>query len=480
MSELHRISAGGGTPQADVIFVHGLGGDPFATWWHDPDRPKDSWPLWLAEDLPEAAVHCLEYEASPSHWLGPAMPLTDRATNVLTVLETHDIGRRPLVFICHSLGGLLVKQMLRHARDTSVEAWRAIALQTKAIIFLATPHAGSDYATWLHRLGTLARTSSSIDDLRAHDDHLRNLNIWYRENAMALGTATHCLFEAYPTTIGMVVDPTSADPGITGVVPRSVDADHVSICKPTSRQHLVYRYVLQQLQECRGNVTDNRTPPPINQLPSDLPDFEGRGAQIDALEAVLRAGGRAAISAIDGMGGVGKSALAIHVGHQLAAEIAPDGVLYVDLGGVSDRPLTAVDAMAEVIASFDPKAPKPTSEREAVAGFRTALDGKHVLLLLDNAKNAGTVAPLFEHRPPGCTILVTSREKIVWPGVAPVALEEMTPGEARKLLRGSWPRRPRRMQSSTRSRGAAGVCRSRFAWPAPSSSDTGTGRSRTI
>jgi hypothetical protein len=278
----------------------------------------------------------------------------------------------------------------------------------------------------------------------------------------------------------MVVDPTSADPGITGVVPRSVDADHVSICKPTSRQHLVYRYVLQQLQECRGNVTDNRTPPPINQLPSDLPDFEGRGAQIDALEAVLRAGGRAAISAIDGMGGVGKSALAIHVGHQLAAEIAPDGVLYVDLGGVSDRPLTAVDAMAEVIASFDPKAPKPTSEREAVAGFRTALDGKHVLLLLDNAKNAGTVAPLFEHRPPGCTILVTSREKIVWPGVAPVALEEMTPGEARKLLRGSWPRRPRRMQSSTRSRGAAGVCRSRFAWPAPSSSDTGTGRSRTI
>jgi pimeloyl-ACP methyl ester carboxylesterase len=258
MSELHRISNGGETPQADVIFVHGLGGDPFSTWWHDSDRPKDSWPFWLAEDLPEAAVHCLKYEASPSHWLGRSMPLTDRATNVLTVLETQGIGSRPIVFVCHSLGGLLVKQMLRHARDTSVEAWRAIAAETKAVVFLATPHSGSDYATWLHRLGTLVRASSSIEDLQAHGDHLRNLNIWYRENATALGIATHSFFEAQPSRIGMIVDPTSADPGITGVVPRSVDTDHRSICKPRSRRDLVYQYVLQRVQKCRADAIELR------------------------------------------------------------------------------------------------------------------------------------------------------------------------------------------------------------------------------
>jgi tetratricopeptide (TPR) repeat protein len=437
MSELHRISAGGGTPQADVIFVHGLGGDPFSTWWRDPDHPNDSWPFWLAKDLPEAAVHCLEYDASASNWLGLSMPLTDRATNVLTRLETRDIGRRPVVFICHSLGGLLLKQMLRHAQDTQVEAWRAIAAETRAIVFLATPHAGSDYATWLHRLGTLAlvRASASIDDLRARDDHLRNLNVWYRENATALGIATHCLFEAHPTKIGMIVDPTSADPGITGVVPRSVDADHVSICKPKNRQDLVYQYVLQRVQAYGGKGTPELAPPAINRLPTDLPDFEGREAQIETLTATLRAGGQAAITAIDGMGGVGKSALAIHVAHALASEIAPDGVLYVEAGGVSEWPLSALGAMAEAIASFDPEAPKATSEREVIAGFRAVLDGKRVLLLLDNAKDAGTVAPLFEHRPPGCAILVTSREKIVWPGGASVPLEEMTPGEARKLLR---------------------------------------------
>ena len=41
MSELHRISAGEGTPQADVIFIHGLDGHPFKTWQHDPDRQTD-------------------------------------------------------------------------------------------------------------------------------------------------------------------------------------------------------------------------------------------------------------------------------------------------------------------------------------------------------------------------------------------------------------------------------------------------------
>jgi pimeloyl-ACP methyl ester carboxylesterase len=270
MSELHLIPrTGKDEPRADVIFVHGLGGDPFSTWWHDPDQLKDSWPFWLAEEVPEVQVHSLEYEASPSKWLGPAMPLTDRATNVLTVLETHGIGRRPIVFICHSLGGLLAKQMLRDAEDTSVEGWRAIAAQTKTIVFLATPHAGSDHATWLHRLGTLLRASRAIEDLRAHDAHLRNLNTWYRENAPGLSISTHCFFETYPTRIGMIVSPTSADPGISGVLPRSVDADHVSICKPKSRRDLVYRYVLQRVQERSEIQTDETTSPALKETLSE-------------------------------------------------------------------------------------------------------------------------------------------------------------------------------------------------------------------
>jgi hypothetical protein len=72
-------------------------------------------------------------------------------------------------------------------------------------------------------------------------------------------------------------------------------------------------------------------PFPLHQLPADIPDFTGRGAQMEKLLGVLGApGGKAAISAIDGMGGLGKTALAVHVAHQLT-EHYPDGQIVVDM-----------------------------------------------------------------------------------------------------------------------------------------------------
>ena len=119
MSSLHPIARPATAELvADVIFVHGLGGHPFETWQHDLKQPQNSWPYWLVEDVPEAAVHCLEYDAVASNWLGRSMSLVDRATNVLTLLTTKAIGSRPVVFVCHSLGGLLVKQMLRQTQDS--------------------------------------------------------------------------------------------------------------------------------------------------------------------------------------------------------------------------------------------------------------------------------------------------------------------------------------------------------------------------
>jgi tetratricopeptide (TPR) repeat protein len=132
MSELHPISAGGGTPQADVIFVHGLDGHPFKTSQHDPNRQTDCWLHWLSEDASAVAVHTLEYAARSSAWLGQAMSLVDRAKEVLNELTRRGIGNRPIIFVCHSLGGLLAKQLLRTASDDAAPpAWRKIADQTK-------------------------------------------------------------------------------------------------------------------------------------------------------------------------------------------------------------------------------------------------------------------------------------------------------------------------------------------------------------
>ena len=193
------ISDPGPAAVADLIFVHGLGGDPFATWWHDERQPKDSLPFWLAEDFPHLAVHCLAYDASPSKWLGSSMPLVDRATNVLTRLEADGLGGRPLFFVCHSLGGLVAKQMLRSALDLGVSAWRAIVDNTRGIVFLATPHTGADLADYPGALGKVLRLTVSISELEANAPALRDLNVWYRQNARRSGsTRWRCSRPATP------------------------------------------------------------------------------------------------------------------------------------------------------------------------------------------------------------------------------------------------------------------------------------------
>jgi triacylglycerol esterase/lipase EstA (alpha/beta hydrolase family) len=160
----------------DVIFVHGLGGDALGT-WHPQGKRDDNnfWPTWLGEDLPEVAIWSLKYEVEPFIWKGNTMPLVDRATNTLAVLDSYEMGERPLVFITHSMGGLLVKQMLRHAWDYGNPQWKAIVEQTKGIVFLSTPHSGSNMANWINYIGGILQTSVSIDELEAHHSRLREL-----------------------------------------------------------------------------------------------------------------------------------------------------------------------------------------------------------------------------------------------------------------------------------------------------------------
>ncbi|HPE73918.1 MAG TPA: hypothetical protein PK018_17400 [Candidatus Competibacter sp.] len=233
---------------ADVVFVHGLDGDARTT-WHPKDRPDAFWPAWLGENVPAVGVWSLGYAVNASAWKGHAMPLADRATNVLHQLELDGIGRRPVVFVCHSLGGLLVKQLLRHACDFGHPAWKAIATQTRAIVFLSTPHSGADLASWIQYIGGLLRTTVSVEELEAHHPRLRELNLWYRGHVVDLDITTVVYCEKRPVAGLLVVNETTADPGIVGVVPIPVDEDHVSICKPASKDSLIYRGVKRLVEE---------------------------------------------------------------------------------------------------------------------------------------------------------------------------------------------------------------------------------------
>lgn len=173
------------------------------------------------------------------------MPLSDRATNVLASLEAEQLGERPLIWVCHSLGGLVVKQLLRTAATLGHVSWQRFADRTKAVVFLATPHAGARLADYVGLLGRVLRSTAAVGDLGANDAHLRELTQWYSNNVQRLKIDTRVFFETQDTTGVRVVDETSANPGISGVVPVPVDADHFTICKPANRDALIYKSIRQ-------------------------------------------------------------------------------------------------------------------------------------------------------------------------------------------------------------------------------------------
>ena len=103
------------------------------------------------------------------------------------------------MFICHSLGGLLAKQILRKSKDSGVNSGRfRIATETKCVLFLATPHSGARLASLANTFRTLFGATVSVEDLREHDAHLRDLFDWYRHHSLDLHIATATYFESRP------------------------------------------------------------------------------------------------------------------------------------------------------------------------------------------------------------------------------------------------------------------------------------------
>ena len=255
--------------KADLIFVHGLGGDAWST-WHPSARKDDNnfWLMWLGEDFPDVGVWSINYQVEPTKWRGSSMFLRDRATNIVDLLDVNQLGTRPIIFITHSMGGLVIKQMLCNATYSQESSWKRIVEQTQGIVFLSTPHSGSDIANWFKYIGGILGATVSIKELETDNLDLTNLNDQYCNHERLSKIPVLVYYEDQKTKLtffakAIVVDKESANPGskIEDIKFVQLDEDHISISKPNSKGHQLYKGVKQFIEKCLSNSESIINPP---------------------------------------------------------------------------------------------------------------------------------------------------------------------------------------------------------------------------
>lgn len=265
MVKVHKISNTNSITTMDVVFVHGLNGDPYKTWTNDKDC---FWPKWLLDDLPEADLWTVGYDASPTKWKKETLTFLKRSQSISEHLKTNGIGSRPVCFVCHSLGGLVVKQILRQSNENnSLRQNCELYNNTKSVTFLAVPHQGSQLANILAKLQLFSRTTKLVDYLKCDEDYINDLYYFFRQTSIPILS----FYETERTPLlkivafckkvpivnnwlcPIVVPEKSADCG-SGERPSPIEENHYNICKFSNKEESHYKKLLFFIKNNMSNV----------------------------------------------------------------------------------------------------------------------------------------------------------------------------------------------------------------------------------
>ena len=184
----------------------------------------------------------------------------------------------------------------------------------------------------------------------------------------------------------------------------------------------------------RGARRPSRAIRPTWQLPAEPQNFVGRTALLEELTSTLMHHPEdkgCVMTGLHGMGGIGKTCIAIKLAHRLAPRYH-DGQLFIDLHGDQPTPRAVGEVMISIIRTFEPEADIPPEPERLLSLYRHVLHDKRALLILDNAANKAQVEPLL---PPGaCMLIVTARQDFIVGNCLRRRVDQLTSAEAEELL----------------------------------------------
>ncbi|MFB7241799.1 hypothetical protein CW362_00235 [Streptomyces populi] len=206
----------------------------------------------------------------------------------------------------------------------------------------------------------------------------------------------------------------------------------VALCRTAGRDPRPLRDVWERAR-CELRPAPAATSPARNDLPHDVTAFVGRRQELDELLAAAR---EASPVAIDGMGGVGKTALAVRAAHRLTADF-PGGQHCLDLHGFTPgrEPLAPAEALRVLLSSLGlPPGRIPEDATERAALWRSELATRRAIVVLDNAADAGQVRDLLPGAGDSFAVITSRRRMVELDGVRPISLDVLAPEDAARLF----------------------------------------------
>lgn len=274
---LTQVYAPIGGGKVDVVFVHGLNGSPDHTW--TSEKSKIFWPAQLLPPILEeekARILVYGYDADVVSFTDGASRdrIHNHAEHLIAELAANrrirKASERPIIFVAHSLGGLVVKRALIYSseiRGNYTEHLRSIFVSTYGILFLGTPHTGSDLAKWGSRLEWICGALPSkvvdtepqlVDALKKNNEVLQNIDRQF----IQLTSRLHIYFfhEGKKTnlhgTLQYVVDEESASPNIQDVERAVIQQDHSHMCKFENDAAPGFDLVAEGIQRYAGDAPE--------------------------------------------------------------------------------------------------------------------------------------------------------------------------------------------------------------------------------